>query len=253
MAAIQARQTLGRLVRAALSLMTRPTSQAQAESAITQLIPGEIKDDAFAATIRSIARRPDVKTVLEIGSSAGEGSTAAFVAGLREHPEDVKLFCMEVSRPRYQALRERYAADAFVHCYNASSVSLEEFSTETEVVEFHRNCHSNLNQYPLEQVIGWLAQDVRYVRESGAPGDGIEQIKREHRIDHFDVVLIDGSEFTGAAELRHVDGARFLLLDDICTFKNHANHERLLHDGRYRLLGEGREVRNGFSAFERVA
>ena len=72
---------------------------------ITSLIPPEIKDDLFAATIRSIARRPDVHHVLEIGSSAGDGSTAAFVAGLREHAADARLFCMEVSLPRYRALQ----------------------------------------------------------------------------------------------------------------------------------------------------
>jgi hypothetical protein len=219
---------------------------------ITSLIPPEIKDDAFAETIRSIARRPDVHHVLEIGSSAGDGSTAAFVAGLREHAADARLFCMEVSLPRYRALQARYAPDGFVFCYHTSSVDLEEFPTAAEVEQFYRTVPSKLNEFPLEQVLGWLAQDVRYVRESGAPGDGIERIKRDHGVAQFDAVLIDGSEFTGVAELEHVYGARFLLLDDVRTFKNYANHQRLRGDPNYRLLCEDANLRNGFSVFERV-
>lgn len=49
---------------------------------------------------------------------------------------------------------------------------------------------------------------------------GIQKIKRENEIDFFDVVLIDGSEFTGFVELSEVYGAKWLLVDDINTFKN---------------------------------
>ncbi|MBW4431333.1 MAG: hypothetical protein KME28_06295 [Pelatocladus maniniholoensis HA4357-MV3] len=42
---------------------------------LNRLIPPEIKNDEFYATIQIIAREEDIKTVLEIGSSSGEGST----------------------------------------------------------------------------------------------------------------------------------------------------------------------------------
>ena len=65
-------------------------------------------------------------------------------------------------------------------------------------------------------------------------------------------MLIDGSEFTGRAELDEVIGARFLLLDDTLTYKNYDNVRRLEADERYRLVEADRCVRNGFAIFERV-
>src|SRR6267154_5149422 len=60
--------------------------------------PGEIKDDAFYYCIERLAREADLRTILEIGSSAGGGSTEAFVKGIRRNPARPTLFCMEVSR-----------------------------------------------------------------------------------------------------------------------------------------------------------
>ncbi|NEO03295.1 MAG: hypothetical protein F6K50_50690, partial [Moorea sp. SIO3I7] len=68
-------------------------------SELDYVIPPEIKDDDFYKAIQRIAQEEDIKTVLEIGSSSGAGSTEAFVKGLRENPSNPVLFCMEVSKP----------------------------------------------------------------------------------------------------------------------------------------------------------
>ena len=57
-----------------------------APSSFDRLIPPEIKSDPFYQAILNVARDPAVKTVLEIGSSAGEGSTEAWV---REQVHDL--------------------------------------------------------------------------------------------------------------------------------------------------------------------
>jgi hypothetical protein len=61
-------------------------------SELNRLIPPEIKNDEFYTAIHKIAREEDIKTILEIGSSSGEGSTEAFVIGLRENPNKPILF-----------------------------------------------------------------------------------------------------------------------------------------------------------------
>ncbi|PMB30600.1 hypothetical protein CEN43_16495 [Fischerella thermalis BR2B] len=48
-------------------------------SELNRLIPPEIKNDEFYAILQRITREENIKTVLEIGSSSGEGSTEAFV------------------------------------------------------------------------------------------------------------------------------------------------------------------------------
>jgi hypothetical protein len=194
-----------------------------------------------------------VDTVLEIGSSTGEGSTRAFVEGLRLNPRQPRLFCVELSRPRFERLVRRYKEDSQVRCYNVTSVPLERFPTEEQVIEFYHSRVSKLNRVPLPEVLRWLRQDIRYVTRLGASQRGISKIREENHIDRFGIVLIDGSEFTGSAELDEVHGADYLLLDDIGTFKNMTNFERLSADPAYRLVATNPTLRNGYAVFELAA
>ncbi len=223
------------------------------KSQLNFLIPAEIKSDEFYNAIQKIAQEENIKTVLEIGSSSGEGSTEAFVTGLRDNPNKPTLFCMEISQTRCGKLATKYENDSFVKCYNISSVSLEKFPNENEVVSFYNNIQSYLNYYPLEQVLGWLRRDIEYVQGSGVSGDGIKKIKLEHQIEYFDVVLIDGCEFTGIAELEDIYGAKYILLDDINTFKNHQNFIRLSRDGNYKLIESNYSIRNGYAIFQKTS
>lgn len=220
-------------------------------SEIDRIIPPEIIGDDFHALIELLARTETVKHVLEIGSSAGGGSTSAFVAGLAANPNAPALYCMEISKPRFAALQTTYADKPFVHCFNTSSVAIDEFPSEADVSTFYAATPTTLNKYPLDQVLGWLRQDIAYVEASGAAGNGIESIKRAARIDHFDMVLIDGSEFTGAAELDHVIGANIILLDDTNAYKCYEARQRLLADTRYELIADNQQRRNGYSIFRR--
>ncbi|WKZ57893.1 MAG: glycosyltransferase family 1 protein [Bdellovibrionota bacterium] len=220
-------------------------------SELDNIIAPEIKNDAFYSAIVRLAREEKLTNVLEIGSSAGGGSTEAFVNGLKDNPHHPRLFCLEVSRVRFQELKNRYAQYPFVHCYNASSVPLSAFPSAEAVAQFYRCTHSKLNQYPLQEVLRWLEQDRRYIQSEPVPQDGIARIMREHSITHFDMVLIDGSEFLGRAEFELIKGARIILLDDICTYKNHEVHQLLLADDQYELIEEDQFTRNGYSIFRR--
>jgi predicted O-methyltransferase YrrM len=160
------------------------------------------------------------------------------------------LFCMEVSKARFAELSKRYENDTFVKCYNVSSVAIEEFPDRSDVIDFYHNSENDLKKFPLEMVLGWLQQDIEYVRSAGVSKNGIKQIKQDNKIDDFDLVLIDGSEFTGISELKEVYGSKFILLDDITTFKNHTNHQQLLVDPNYILISQNTSIRNGYSVFK---
>jgi hypothetical protein len=229
-----------------------PAPESRVGTTLDELIAPQIAGDAFAAIIEEIGATPGVREILEIGSSTGEGSTAAWVGGALRNPERPRLHCLEVSAERYAALVERWKEHEFVHCYHLSSVPLERFPPPAEVERFHRDVPSPLNEYGLETVLGWLQQDVDYLRDHGLSSAGIAHVKALNGIDGFDAVLIDGSEFTGRAELDEVYGARFLLLDDTETFKNWENARRLREDPAYRLRRADQTMRNGFAVFERA-
>ena len=100
--------------------------------------------------------------------------------------------------------------------------------------------------------MNWLDQDIDYIKLSNVNQNGIEFIKEQNNIDFFDVVLIDGSEFTGEAEFQKIYGATYILLDDICAYKNFFNYKSLLKDKNYRLIGRDLKLRNGWAAFKKV-
>ena len=223
-----------------------------AGSQLDHLIPPEIKDDPFAEMIERVAATSGVREILEIGSSAGDGSTEAWVRGARQNPVLPRLHCIEVSIERHAALVDRWSDADFVHCYNVSSVPLERFPSADDVERFYRDIPSRLRNFELETVLGWLQQDIDYLTDHGLSCPGIAQIKEQHGIDTFEAVLIDGSEFTGSAELDEVYGARFILLDDTEAFKNWENTRRLEADPRYRVVRRDSSTRNGFAVFERA-
>jgi len=219
---------------------------------LDELIPPEITNDPFAEIIETIAASEGVREILEIGSSTGEGSTAAWVRGALRNPERPRLHCIEVSEARHAALVERWGENDFVVCHHLSSVPVERFPTADEIERFYNTEPTNLREFPLDAVISWLKQDVDYLREHSLSSDGIAEVKRQYGIDVFDAVLIDGSEFTGLAELDEVYGARFILLDDTETYKNWHGSRRLRDDHSYRLVHADSAVRNGFAVFERL-
>ena len=225
----------------------------QGSTELNQIIPPEIKNDRFYNTICRLAKTEKIKTVLEIGSSAGNGSTEAFVKGLKNNPHKPTLFCMEISKPRFAELQHRYRNDAFVKCYNVSSVTLDKFPTKQEISDFYKTTKTALNSYPLDQILAWHQQDIQYLELAKQSVDGIQLIKRENSIQKFDMVLIDGSEFTGKPELDQIYGAKIILLDDINAFKNYHNYKKLCQDPNYSLIEENHSLRNGYAVFKHIA
>ncbi len=220
-------------------------------SELNKIIAPEILDDEFSFLLTKLVAEEELETILEIGASSGDGSTEAIYRGLQQSRHGVHVYSIEVSAPRFAALQSRYAREPRMHSFHVSSVKLDEFPTEQEIAAFYRARKTNLNRYPLTLVLEWLKQDIDYIRENAVAENGIDFIREQAGVKVFDLVLIDGSEFTGAAELKKVYGAKFLLLDDIFSFKNYQNDLQLRNDSRYELLASNSRLRNGYSVFKR--
>lgn len=212
------------------------------------IIPPEIHNDEFATLLTQLAGRKDVKTILEVGSSSGEGSTQAIVDGMDNGEK--RLYCIEMSETRFDALCRRFVEDERVRPFHGSSVTLDGYLSEGEVKEFYETTPTNLNAIPLKTVLDWLDNDILACNE--AVDDLIEMVKDCAGVTKFDLVLLDGSPFTGWSELQHVMGSRIIALDDVMDIKHHRSYHALLKDNRYKLLKENLSLRNGFAVFEIV-
>ncbi len=220
-------------------------------SELDKIIAPEITSDEFSQLLTKLIAEEELATVLEIGASSGEGSTEAIYKGVLQSGRPINVYSLEVSAARFTALQARYEKASQMHSIHASSVKLTDFPTEQEVTDFYNTHPTNLNHYPLKLILEWRKQDIDYIKENAVPETGIDLAKQEAGVEVFDLVLIDGSEFTGAAELKQVHGAKFILLDDVVAFKNHHNHVRLENDPLYDLLISDFKLRHGFSVFKR--
>jgi len=219
---------------------------------LDQPIGPEIINDPLSEQIERLASREDVKNILEIGSSSGEGSTKAFYRGIQGRP-DVSLFCLEMVKTRFNLLLNNYQGnnDPRMKCINMSSVFPDEFPKEEEIIEFYNNIPSALNDFPIEMVLGWLRADLEYIKANSVHCGGISFIKQTYQVANFDMVLIDGSEFTGNVEFGKIYGAKIIILDDILAFKNFWPNYHLSRDHRYHSIFLDVHLRNGAAIFER--
>ncbi len=218
------------------------------------VIAPEIVNDPFSRWISDICSRREVRSIIEIGSSSGDGSTQAILNGIKGRSDlsDMIICCFELSSIRFKNLEKNVSGFDVVYPYNLPSVASSEFPSEDDVKKFMVDYEGPLKSLPVDRVVGWLRQDIEYVRRSGADINGISAVKLRHNLKTFDAAIIDGSEFTGAVELRYLMGSKYILLDDTETFKCRLAFERLISDPRYDCIAYDPKLRNGYAIFERI-
>lgn len=194
-------------------------------------------NDSFGGAMARYSYGLDVG--LEIGGGTGDGSTQCI--------RTKKLFSIENHPDRVGRHRMNLELKGGVSMHGTAVIpSL--WMNKKDVEEFYRTTKTNLNQYPVEQVLGWYDECLETAKPYKT--SSIEDISVEHNVN-FNFVLIDGSPFSGEAELRCVRPflaeKAIIALDDINDIKNWTNYHKL--KGFAKLLWEDWSVRNGAAIF----
>ena len=180
------------------------------------------------------------KIGLEIGGGTGDGSTQCIFTE--------KLFSIEINQDRIGRHRMNLEAKGGVSIHG-SAVIRDLWMDKLDILGFYTNKKTNLNQYSLDVVNGWYSECFDMAKEFKT--NAIEDIHFDHNVD-FDFVLIDGSPFSGKAELRclrpFLADKAIIALDDVNDIKNFDNYHKL--KGNVELLWEDWNVRNGAAIFQ---
>jgi hypothetical protein len=177
---------------------------------------------------------------LEIGGGTGDGSTQCIrtkrLFSIENHPDRIGRHSMNLSARNGVAI-------------NGTATLPKLWMNQLDIAEFYGTNKTTLNQYPLDQVHGWYHECIEFAQPYST--NAIEDIHIEHKVN-FNFVLIDGSPFSGEAELRCVRPflaeKAIIALDDVNDIKNWANYHKL--KGFAKLLWEDWSVRNGAAIFE---
>jgi len=195
---------------------------------------GQINDDNILSTwIQELCRDENNKVFLEVGTWNGLGSTRVFVDAL-EVRTDTTFYSLECNSEKSAHARKFYEGVTNVHILNEILVELtpeqvyEVFPEAKEDPEFNR----------------WNTVDIENMKEC----------KVFSAADTFDVVLLDGGEFTTYHEFQHIkDKCRYLLLDDTNTNKCKKIVEEVKSAPEtWKILGEEQSARNGVMMLQRL-
>lgn len=208
-------------------------------------------DDQLSKCISTLIARYRPKTILEIGSSDGTGSTNVFINKLKNM--NAELFCIEMNKDRYNQLKENTSQYSWLYPVHAASV--DQYGVmQWEQVEILRKKQPNFDvwaTFSMEKLREWYDNTLKEITKSDIK-EGIHYCLNLIASDTFDMVFIDGGPFTAEAELDHVYGADIIILDDIYDIKNYNNYIEMNKDTLYERIAFSKSYRNGFAAYKLV-
>ena len=187
---------------------------------------GQVHDDCLAEWITRLCEDPENKTFLEVGTWNGLGSTRAFVNVLKDR-DDTVFYSLECNKEKVAYAQKFHEGVANVHILNEVLVHLtpeqvyDVFPQARDDAEFNR----------------WNTVDITNMKEC----------KLFDACEDFDVVLLDGGEFTTWHEFQKIKNhVKYLLLDDTNTNKCVKIVEEIKDDpDTWKILEHDADARNG--------
>jgi hypothetical protein len=218
-------------------------------------IPEIVSGDPLYNLIVDLVVKHKPKTILEIGSANGRGSTKAFIEGIHEAKlqDHCIMFCLEAKLDRYNELIREVKDHSFIKCVWASSIPIDEYMTEKQI-ELFMQSHGydyNIKRHSTGTVKQWRKSEINEIISNGVAQDGLFYVLDRVDKKPFDMVLIDGSAFTAMKEYEIVNGAGIIIMDDTKDIKCDLPHRLIQKTGCYEIIEDSGNYRNGFAAFRR--
>ena len=203
------------------------TTRTDGRSGAVELKGQVTMSTSFGRELNRLAQLPEVRLVLEIGTWYGGGSSWCIAQGLGEGKW---LITMEMFEEAW-----RYASETLrnmpVTCMRAGTVGVEHYLKPEQMTAEDRESEHYRLYYDRDIALAKTAKPML-----SALCDAYD----------FDLVLIDGNEYTGLAEFEIVDREcrpRYLALHDTGTLKTRRVEEILSNNNnRWRKISSGMDA-----------
>lgn len=188
---------------------------------------GQIYNDGMSAWIEKLCKDPTNKMFLEVGTWNGLGSTKVFIDSLHGR-NDIKFYSLECNKDKSDYASNIHHNLPNIHILNEVLVDV----TMDDVVQVFPEITNNT------EMRRWTEIDI----------ENSHTCKIFNFQDDFDVILLDGGEFTTYHEFKRIeDHCKYLLLDDINTNKcKKIVKEIKSNPTKWNVLEENTRDRNGF-------
>lgn len=199
---------------------------------------GQICNDAFAHKITSYASNVEYKTFLEIGTWNGLGSTKAFSDGFANRNDDCVLYSLECNKDKCMQAADLHKNNNKIHVLN-------EVIWNEEPADFYEIFPQCLTD---EKYKHWNEVDIVNMKNCDL------FLNRPNLPEIFDVVLLDGGEFTTYHEFQILKNrCKILMLDDVNVDKCKLIVKEIKSDNTsWKIVSEDLGLRNGYLIAEKI-
>lgn len=196
---------------------------------------GQITEDSAAGGwISTISKLDGIKTIVEIGTWNGMGSTLCVINAIKD--TDISFMSIEASAYMCNMARANLPKDS-------ENVSLLHGHVSDELIDIDTLGDIFFSDYSKATKRSWLEEDKRNI--STSPNlIGLMP-------DNIDFLILDGGEFSSWNEFISLkDRTKYLFLDDTRPpcIKNYDARSWLIQDGAT-IIFDDQSDRNGYSVF----
>jgi hypothetical protein len=197
---------------------------------------GQICNDEFSKDIEEYASNLKYKTFLEIGTWNGLGSTRAFSNGFKHRNDDYVFYSLECNKDKWRDAVKIYSDNKKMHLLN-------EVIWNEEPSDFYEIFPQTLLN---ETYKHWNDVDMINMQNCDL------FLERPELPNIFDVLLLDGGEFTTYYEFQILKNrCKILMLDDINADKCKLIVNEISADPTWKIL-KIKHVRSGYLIAEKI-
>lgn len=202
----------------------------------TQNNVGQISNDEFSKDIELYASNLNLKTFLEIGTWNGLGSTRCFSNGFKNRTDDYIFYSLECNKDK--------CADASkLYIDNKKMNILNEVIWNEEPTDFYKIFPQCLTDQMCKH---WNEVDIINMKNCEL------FLNRKNLPEIFDLILLDGGEFTTYYEFQLLKNrCKVLMLDDINIEKCKLIVQELSSDPTWKII-KRMNSRNGYLIAEKI-
>jgi hypothetical protein len=190
--------------------------------------------DQAGIDIRNICEREDVKTIVEIGTWNGRGSTFCVYESIKN--TEKRLISLETWKEMYDLSFDFYQ--------DKKEVSIINGYISEKLLDFDSLHDSFFTDYDKNLKLSWYNEDLKNINNCK---NVLDQIPEE-----IDFLILDGGEYSSWEEyLILKDRSKIIFLDDTRppTIKNFMAREDLLKTRK--VIVDNLYIRNGYCIFEK--
>jgi len=197
---------------------------------------GQICNDSFSKEIEKYASNLNNKTFLEIGTWNGLGSTKAFENGFKTRNDNYIFYSLECNKDKSNDASKLYSNNNKINILN-------EVIWNEEPDDFYKIFPELKNN---ELYNHWNNIDIINMKNCNL------FLNRQNLPDIFDVILLDGGEFTTYYDFQNIKNrCKILMLDDTETNKCKLIVKELISDSKWKIIKQVNE-RNGYLIAENL-